>query len=220
MSAGEFAAEYAERLKKAVVPNEAYEARRQLEERIRRELAAETNAWFAQSNISERHKRRVPDRSGPWGAALAKCEAALGTGFLLAIVGEHGGGKTQMGAELIKLASRERHMPCLFRSATEIFMIIKDTFHPNSKRGSMDIMMELRKPGLLVIDEVSKRGETDWESTILFEIINQRYNDMKDTFLTSNLSVSDFRACVGRAVVSRLNESGGLIEVNWQSFRQ
>jgi DNA replication protein DnaC len=69
----------------------------------------------------------------------------------------------------------------------------------------------LTKPSLLVIDEAAKRGETEWENRLLFEILNKRYGDFKDTILIANQSREEFSKSMGPAIVRRMDEVGGLM---------
>src|SRR5437762_872560 len=49
--------------------------------------------------------RKEIDRNGPWGVKEAELTKILGTGFLVALVGGRGPGKTQMAVELMKSAT-------------------------------------------------------------------------------------------------------------------
>jgi DNA replication protein DnaC len=102
----------------------------------------------------------------------------------------------------------------------EFFISIKSSFRRSSETSEDDVLESLASPKLLVIDEVQERSESAWEDRLLTFLVNQRYNAMKDTILIANLTKAEFAQSVGASIVSRLNETGGIIECAWPSFRQ
>jgi DNA replication protein DnaC len=98
-------------------------------------------------------------------------------------------------------------------------MKIKATYRPNSDQSELEVLNSFRRPSLLVLDELGKRGQSDWENTLLCELIDCRYRDMRDTILLSNQNQSGFEASVDDSIVSRINETGGIVECTWPSFR-
>lgn len=165
-----------------------------------------------------RHWKATPDMDGEWGAALNQLTERLGHGALLALVGGRGSGKTQMAVELIR-RNLERRKRSLFVTATSFFMAIKATYKPEAKADEQAVMWRFQQPSLLVIDEIGKRGETEWEHNLLFELLNRRYNDLKDTVLIDNRPKAEFIAAIGESLASRMNEGGGIKECNWATFR-
>lgn len=106
-----------------------------------------------------------------------------------------------------------------YETALDIFARIKSTFRRDSKESEADIIAALRKPRLLVIDEIGKRGESDWENNVFFGLIDARYRDMTDTILIANLEPAAFSVCVGASLADRMKETGGLILADWPSRR-
>lgn len=170
-------------------------------------------------NAPERHVSR-DTLSGPaeWHETLAMVKGKMGTGFLIALVGDRGPGKTQLAVELMKhacaglIASRYAH-------AMDIFIDIKGTYRRESTRSERQVIDEYCAKPLLVIDECQERGETEWESRLLRYIIDRRYQDKQDTLLISNGDAQSISANLGDSIMSRCNETGGLKVCNWKSFR-
>jgi DNA replication protein DnaC len=156
------------------------------------------SAW----NAPKRHALANPPRDGPWGQKLVALETRLGQGVLIGLVGNRGAGKTQLAVELMKqLVQKGR--PALFRTAMEIFMRFKASYRSGSAESELDILRAHRRPSLLVIDEVARRGESEWENNMLFELLNQRYADMTDTILTCNLSAAELEASLGLRIPAK-----------------
>jgi DNA replication protein DnaC len=101
----------------------------------------------------------------------------------------------------------------------EFFMEGKQSYRKDSDETEMGVLKRYRTPDLLVIDEIGKRGETTWEDTLLFELIDMRYRDMSDTLLISNQTQQEFTASLGPSLASRMKETGGVVECNWKGWR-
>ena len=186
---------------------------RELEDR-----ALRTRELRARWNAPERHAARTPCRDGPWGDALSALERRLETGFLLALIGPRGTGKTQLMVELMKRAT-ENGRSALYRTTTEFLMHLKASYRPDSKASELDVFKAHRRPSLLVLDEFTRRQETDWENQVLFELLNHRYADLTDTLIAANLPRPEFETHLGPSLISRLQETGGIVECDWPGFR-
>lgn len=175
---------------------------------------------FDSAHCPKRHTKTVElDRTGPWAEREKALAARLGTGFLIGMVGTRGCGKTQLAVELIRqrTASINRALYC---TAMEFFMDIKAGYGSKSSTSEKDIIEKYTRPELLVIDEMGKRGDTEWENRLLYELINRRYNEVDDTLILSNQETADFEAALGPSIVSRMRETGGIIECNWETYRK
>lgn len=172
------------------------------------------------AELPKRHAARKPIEDGSqWSEKLSALIGRLGSGFICAICGEQGLGKTQMGVQLI-MANAGRLRTSRFASSMDFFIALKDSFDPNESASERGVINRFSKPGLLVLDEMDERSESAWENRLLFHLINRRYNDMKDTFLISRRNQNEFLASVEKSVASRILETGGIINANWPSFRK
>jgi len=169
-------------------------------------------------NVPKRHATAKIEDEGVWGAKSAAIAEKIGTGALFGIVGTRGNGKTQLAVEAMRKAT-QRLLSARYETAMSIFTRLKASFRKDGDETEMSVIEDLRRPKLLVIDEVGKRGETDWENNLLFSIVDHRYGDMTDTILIANLEKPAFLECVGLSIASRMNQTGGLIVADWQSRR-
>lgn len=158
------------------------------------------------------------DRSGAWGTKESDLRKMLGTGFLVALVGGRGPGKTQMGVELMKTHTNNLNS-AYYNTLTGIFLEIKSTFKNDSNNTEEDLVRRMAKPSLLVIDEVGRRSDSDWENRIFFEIVDRRYREVRDTLLIANHTKEQFLQTIGESLASRMQETGGIVECNWESYR-
>lgn len=154
-----------------------------------------------------------------WAIRKNEIQMELGKGLLIAVAGGRGTGKTQMAASLMKHCT-DCLRPALYTTAIRFFMRMKTAYKKDSEKTEEQILNEYRKPSLLVIDEIGKRADTEWENNLLFELINSRYGDLTDTLLIDNRSKEEQAKAIGDSLVSRINESGGYVWCDWPSWRE
>ena len=200
-----------------ISPQEIASRREQSDRIARGQAIAELRSQW---NAPKRHVAHSQlDHGGEWGKKLAALKGLIGSGFLTALVGGRGPGKTQMAVELMRHVTSQLRS-AYYLTATEFFIRVKTTYRADGRKSESDVLKELGRPRLLVIDEVGKRAETPWENNLLFELINKRYDDLNDTVLIDNNEPAEFFNAIGPSLSSRINETGGVIHFNWQSFRE
>lgn len=167
-------------------------------------------------------EQSVVPPGGPWGEALERI-ISITSGAnpsIVAICGECGTGKTLLGVALMKLRT-ESLKSARYVKAMQFFGAIKEAYHQTSQHKPSEVIASYRKPSLLVIDEFGKRGETEWENNQIFNLIDDRYSDItKTTVLISNQTEEEFRKSVGASILSRMAQSGGMINCTWPSLRK
>lgn len=198
-------------------PMSEEEAERRRETISSRERESSVNTLILQAGIPKRHNSTVARFEGEWGSTYQKLHQKLSTGFLCALVGTRGNGKTQIGSELIK-ANSQKLRTSRFCNAIEFFMDIKATYKGDTK-SEKDVIKEYMKPQLLVIDEIGQRSDSEWENRLLFYLVNERYEACKDTLFIGNLEPIKLIEALGPSIASRMNEIGGVFECKWESFR-
>lgn len=171
-------------------------------------------------NAPKRHVSKADlDRSvDGWNNAYDALKAKLGSGFTVALVGKRGPGKTQIAVELMREATA-RLRASYYCTAMDYFSRIKDGFHSDRTERLRDAQAFFVKPLLLVLDEIHVRSDSAWEDNMLIDLIGKRYNAVLDTILISNQTIEEFERSIGPSILDRLNETGGIIEANWRSFR-
>lgn len=171
-------------------------------------------------NCPYRHLSTVPKKAGRWGDILGKLLASAKSGYLSAIIGNRGTGKTQLAVELCKMYA-EMRLAARYTTAADFLAEIKATY---AHRGETEIVAMRRHtdPDLLIVDEYEKRTATEWEGNTLFTLLDTRYRDKLDTLIISNLHGEDFVRLIGPSIASRIQETSpdGVYVANWQSYRE
>jgi DNA replication protein DnaC len=134
---------------------------------------------------------------------------------VVGLCGGRGTGKTQMVVEIARGLLGKK--PVRYTKAVEIFISLRGAFRDGGDEES--IISSWCKPDLLIVDEAHVRGETAFEDMMLTHIVDKRYDGMKDTILISNQTADEFAKSLRVSITSRMNESGGMIECQWPSYR-
>ena len=157
-------------------------------------------------------------KPGRWLRTFDAVAAMIGTGRTVALIGERGTGKTQMGAEIVKACNMVGRSAG-YRRLAEFFLDLKKTYRKESESDEATVIQCWRGCKLLVLDECHERAATPWEGTMLNHLVDCRYGDMSDTIMIANATAAEFTAAVGPSIASRMS-AGGIIECNWGSYRK
>ena len=171
---------------------------------------------FFDADVPKRHFAIPAILPGPWLDKLKDLKGQIGKGCLLALLGKRGTGKTQMAVELMRHTCVQGRS-AKYTTAMRFFTAVKDSYKGDTTESA--VLKQYLKPCLLVIDEAQERGETGWEDRLLGSLVDSRYGAMRDTVLVSNLARREFERAIGSSIMSRMSETGGIIECNWPSFR-
>lgn len=120
--------------------------------------------------------------------AAADCDnyvSAVLKGEGLYISGDIGVGKTHLAAAITR-ALIDLGKTVRFLTAPEMLTKIKDTY--GSKRGETAVINEYCGCDVLVIDDLGKELPTEWVLSVLFRIVNARYERNLPIIITTNYS--------------------------------
>ena len=183
----------------------------------------------------DRHRANTELTGTEWQEAYQKALEIAESGGIIVCYGRRGTGKTQIAVEIARNAklphsekpraewtmqSHPEYRPALYVKAMEIFIDLKNSFQRPSAPSEKAIIEKLASAAFLVIDEAHVRGETKYEDDKLTHIIDKRYDAMRPTMLITNLQRKEFAAQLSPSILSRIEEQGGGIECNWESFRK
>lgn len=182
-----------------------------------------------------RYEDAQPAVGDGWQAHYRLGLATVDSGGIVVMYGAHGTGKTRMAWEIArKCTPQDTHVaipgigwsagrkdrPAIYTTAVGLFLEIRDTFRADSEFSEMQVVKKYADAGLLVIDEVQERGETDFENKKLTTIIDARYAHERPTILITNYSREKLAATLSPAVLDRIRENGCGLHFDWDSFRK
>lgn len=142
---------------------------------------------------------------------------ALEKGLSLYFFGKWGCGKTTVAYALIRhlleCKVRTHYFWPRYFSAKEFDSILLNA--SKSEEGDGYILNEMSNHDLLFIDDIDKINPSERFKNQLFEIINTRGNNGKQTIITSNCAPSDISQIIDGSVSSRIADQSKWVVINF-----
>jgi DNA replication protein DnaC len=138
----------------------------------------------------------------------------------LLIMGNPGTGKTHLSAAAARTL-REKGFTVGFLTTGQLLAKIKSTYKKGSVKTVEEILWDLKKLDLLILDDVGSEaigGNDDWRKGMIFEVVESRSG--KPTIYTSNLTDTDLPIAVGERVFSRLYDNTKFIDLFTDDYRK
>jgi DNA replication protein DnaC len=201
------------------------------EEEAKRERLAAWQKKIGQSGIPERfHSRSLENFQATTDDQRAALEFArqyadgfqgvLESGRCALFIGGPGTGKTHLACAIGLHVMREHRRTVLFSTVMRAIRRIKDTWAKGAAESESQAVASLVEPDLLILDEIGVQVGSEFERNMLFDIINDRYENRKPTILMSNLPGEEVIKHLGERVVDRIREDGGqIVRFSWASHR-
>ncbi|WP_308437227.1 MULTISPECIES: ATP-binding protein [Virgibacillus] len=134
----------------------------------------------------------------------------------LLFTGNCGTGKSHLSISITKKLM-EQGYKCLFLSLPKLLTKIKRMY--NKGGGIEDELLDIiRQVDLLVIDDIGSEQQTEWSTSKLFEILDDRAG--KATIYTTNLSSSELKKRVNERNFSRMMENTEVVVMNGADYRR
>lgn len=138
----------------------------------------------------------------------------------LALLGNAGNGKTHLACAVARHVIKNCNGFARFVTVSELNRIVRESKSYASETTESEVIKAFGGYDLLIIDEVGVQSGTEAESRALFDVFNERYQNMRPTIMISNLLPADFVEAVGARIADRIKEDGGAMLVfDWESYR-
>lgn len=128
------------------------------------------------------------------------------------IHGDVGVGKTVLAAQMFVEARKHFYFDkiqgkAMFISVPEFFNMLKITYGNSSiAESENDILDRYSSAEFLVLDDLGAERSTDWVMSMLYLLINRRYENMLTTVITSNYTLDELTDKLGDArIPSRIS---------------
>jgi DNA replication protein DnaC len=169
------------------------------------------------------------------GKALeAARQFAAGDLGALVLAGPTGVGKTHLAvAASQERGLRERQRPC-WCSVPELIVGLRsdigkdrrarDVGHGEARWETPYLWADAAEdmaawPGVLVLDDLGREKASDWTGEVIYALVNRRYEDLRPTVVTTNLTSDEVSASPYWPVLSRLAEDGRLARLDAADYR-
>lgn len=121
----------------------------------------------------------------------------------LYISGPFGVGKTGLAICALR-AFLERHKPAVFWALPDLLSHIKATYRADADTSEDALLKQLRDVDLLVLDDLGAEKPSEWQRQVLYQIVNGRVSDDRETIYTSNIDLDDLHLHLGERIVERV----------------
>lgn len=147
---------------------------------------------------------------------VARFDANSRKGAGLILSGLPGTGKSHLvAAALQALFPRDvAYMTCM-----DLIRGVRDTWRRDSERSETQVLKYLECLDLLAIDEVGVQYGTDGEQTILFDVLDRRYREVRPTIILTNQDKAGLKKFIGERAYDRLTETCVWVPFDWPSYR-
>ena len=135
-------------------------------------------------------------------------------------LGRPGTGKTHLGCAIAQYLIG-KGLTAYYSTVQRALRRVKDTWSRDAAESEATAIKAMTSVDLLVLDEIGVQFGSDTEKTLLFDILNERYERRRPTLLLSNLAKEDVAKFLGERVMDRLREDGGrVLTFDWESYRR
>lgn len=137
------------------------------------------------------------------------------------IYGPIGSGKSVLASALTihlsKIAFLNRNkFSFTFVNVSELLLQFRQCYQKNSAISEMEMLENLMKYDLLILDDFGVEKTTEWAFQMLYILINRRYEQMKAMIITSNLNLEQLADKLGDdRIPSRIQGSCEIVK--WTS---
>lgn len=145
----------------------------------------------------------------------------------LYLEGPCGTGKTHL-AIAIALAIINTGVPVICKTSIDILSDIKRCYERNSEVTEEEVLEAYKTVDLLIIDDLGKEQVTEWSVPVLYSILNERYEALLPTIITTNYNTTALAeklsakgdAETATAIISRFVESSKRVTMSWADYRR
>lgn len=188
-----------------------------LERELERDLTQKGGKLSYLKTFPDRAKSFIAEGKAT-GPAITKAKNLLkllqsNQGPLIILIGDRGTGKTVMTTWWAGMLGFG-----LYTKAFDLFAAVRKTYHDDSKVREHEVLERYRRTDFLVIDEAQERKESDWENTLLTNLIDKRYDALKPTIIIANLKRDALDAALGPSIIRRASETGGIVNCDWPPY--
>lgn len=145
----------------------------------------------------------------------------------LFLIGGYGTGKTHLAAAIANQLM-QAGTPVICMTMIDLLAKIRETYD-RSDATEAQVMRLYTDIPLLVVDDLGSEQPTEWGSTMIFSIINARYEAYMPTIVTSNCGADELVQRMtprdasdrnSQKTVDRLREMCVAVQMDWPSWRE
>ena len=153
-----------------------------------------------------------------YATTFAHRSGALKTGACLVLCGNPGTGKTHLACRIGKYITERTQLIVKYATAADVSRSVRATYGDNDANEG-DVIDQWAKCDLLILDELGVKNATDYDRSLLFEIIDKRYQERLPTVVISNLKIAEIGPATDERMMDRLRDNCTVLVFDWGSYR-
>jgi DNA replication protein DnaC len=139
------------------------------------------------------------------------------TGESLILAGKPGTGKGPPRRGVMHALMPE-YLP-IYTTCLDMIRSVRDTWRKDSKYSETQVLQEYEDAALLIVDEIGVQYGTDGEQTVIFDVLDRRYRQMRPTIFITNQDKAGFISFIGERSFDRLKQTAKWVSFDWASYR-
>ncbi|MBN1263456.1 MAG: ATP-binding protein [Candidatus Pacebacteria bacterium] len=137
----------------------------------------------------------------------------------LYLFGDAGVGKSHLAAWTLQERLRnDEESDIAYVNLVELLTTMQTNFDGENDK-NMLFIQNIVDVELLVLDDIGAEKTSDWTNSILYLIIDGRYNRVKQTIITTNFGETKLASLIGDRLVSRLHAMCEVVEIKSEDKR-
>lgn len=142
----------------------------------------------------------------------------LKNGASMVFSGTPGTGKSHLACAIAQHVM-EAGYTAIYLTAMDLIRLVRSTWRRDSERSEEDVIRELSRVDLLVLDEVGMQYGSEGEQVIMTDIIDQRYRNSLPLIVITNQDRKGLTEYLGHRAFDRLRDGGTWESFDWESYR-
>ena len=143
--------------------------------------------------------------------------ADLGANLILC--GKPGTGKTHLVSVICRQIATQHNAQPIYTTASKMLRHIRASYGRQATYTEAEAMDKYINSDLLALDEIGVKLPSEHDRSMLFEIVDERYQRRLPTIIISNLNIDEISKQTDARMVDRLSENGNLLIFDWSSYR-
>lgn len=203
----------------------ALKTKEKFEELVREDMQKRVNNFFRLNpRLANKTLRNFIQRDGTSSiydtakGFIENIDNNLLSGKGIIFLGGCGVGKSHLSAAIANAALSSGHT-VVYEVVPTLLSSIRKTYGDDSLK-EWEILESLELCDLLVLDDIGSEKSTEWTESILYSIVNKRYEMNKSIILSTNCTLEALKTKVGVRTIDRILEMCKVVKSTANSYRK